>query len=302
MTNANSFLPPKQHGLLVHGVALFLLVVAAGISFFQLTLLDIGSVFLIWLLVAFVAVALIPFTAYRLFALQRADYQISRDSLRIRWGLRVEDIPLSDIEWIRSADDLTHPLKPPPFALPGAWLGTSRHPDLNLVEFIASDSKKLLLIATAKRVFVISPQEPSAFAQTFARTAEMGSLTSAPAKSVYPSFVVAQAWRNGLARYFWLTTLFLNIGLFIWVSLIIPSTAKVALVAQTASGFESVPSSQIIIFPLASLLLSILGWIGGLYFYRYEIGRVLAFVVWGSSALTALFFLISALFVVTTPV
>ncbi|MCZ2128371.1 MAG: PH domain-containing protein [Anaerolineales bacterium] len=300
--NANSFPPPKQRGLLVHGIALLLFVAVAGVSFFQLASLDVGSAFLIWLLIAIVAVAPIPFLAYRLFALQRADYEIDRDSLLIRWGLRAENIPLSDIEWIRPADDLTVPLKLPPLSLPGALLGTRRHPDLNLVEFVASDAKKMLLVATAKRVFVISPQDPAALTQTFARAAEMGSLISAQAQSVYPSFVVSQAWRSGLARYLWLTALFLNVGLFVWVSMIIPSTPQVALVAQTASGFESVPSSQLIVFPLASLLLSVVGWVGGLSLYRREIGRALAFILWGSSALTALLFLLSALFVVTTPV
>jgi hypothetical protein len=75
--------------------------------------------------------------------------------------LRVEDIPLSDIEFIRSSDDLTTPLALPTLRLPGGLIGMRRHPDLGAVEFLAADPKKLLLVATAKRVFVISPENPA---------------------------------------------------------------------------------------------------------------------------------------------
>jgi len=254
-------------------------------------------------LVALVSFAPIPFFAYRLYSLWRADYHIDRDSLAISWGLRVEDILVPNIQCMGSADDLVTPLALPSLPFPGGLLGIRRHPELGVVEFLASDAKKLLLIATAKRVFVISPENPSGLSQTFARATEMGSLQPVEAKSVYPSFVVTQAWESGIARYLWLTALFLNIGLFIWASLIIPSTPLVAIGQQFAGGtLDTVPSSQLIIFPVASLLLAVLGWIAGLYFYRWERERVLAFIIWGSSTLTSLLFLLAVLFIITTPV
>ena len=301
--NTGIFPPPKQRGLIIHGIITFILLVVVVVGFFQLTGLEVGSAFLIWLLVAMAAFAPLPFFAYRLGALYRANYEIDRDSLAITWGLRVEDIPLSDIEWIRPAEDLTNPLTMPALPLPGALLGLRRHADLGTVEFIASDSSKLLIIATAKRVFIISPEDPAGLAQTFARATEMGSLAPTEARSVYPSFIVSQAWESGLARYLWLSALFLNIGLFIWASLIIPSTPLVALAVQAANGtFQTVPSAQLIIFPVASLLLSVAGWIAGLYFYRGERERILAFILWGSGTFTSLLFLLAVLFIVTTPV
>jgi hypothetical protein len=301
--NTGQFPPPKQRGLLIHGFILFTLSVVVVVGFIQLTSADVGPAFLIWLLVALAAFVPIPFFAYRTFALYRGSYEIDRDSLAIRWGLRVEDIPLSDIEWMRPAEDLTNPLRLPAFPLPGALLGIRRHPDLGSVEFIASDAKKLLIVATAKRVFVISPENPAGLTQTFARATEMGSLAPSEAKSVYPSFIVSQAWESGMARYLWLSALFLNIGLFIWASLIIPSTPLVALGVQASGGtLETVPSSQLIIFPVASLLLAVAGWIAGLYFYRWDRERMLAFIVWGSSTFTSLLFLLAVLFIITTPV
>ena len=303
MINIGHFPPPKQRGLILHGIVILILTAITIFAFINISRADVGPSFLIALLIAFASFIPIPFFLYRLYSLWRADYHISRDSLMINWGLRIEDIPLTDIEWIRPADDLTHPVSLPSFPIPGGLLGTRRHPDLGMVEFLASDSRKLLLVATAKRVFVISPEDSAGLSQTFARITELGSITSVESKSVYPSFVVIQAWESGLARYLWLSGLFLNIGLFIWASLIIPSTPRVALGPQFAgSALETVSSSQLIIFPLAGLLLSVISWIAGLYFYRWEKERVLAFIVWGSSTFTSLLFLLAVLFIVTTPV
>lgn len=297
------FPPPKRRGLIVHGIALVFLTAAAFYGFLTLSHADVGPSFLISLLIALAAFTPIPFFVYRAYSLWKADYHMDRDSLAIHWGLRIEDIPLNDIEWMRPADDLSVPLSLPALPLPGGLLGLRRHPDLGTVEFIASDAGKLLLVATARRVFAISPDNPAALAQTFARATEMGSLAPVEAKSVYPSFVVSQAWESGLARYLWLSALFLNIGLFIWASLIIPSTPRVALGLQFAGDeLETVPSSQLILFPVASLLLAVAGWIAGLYFYRWERERALSFVVWGSSTLSSLLFLLAVLFIVTTPV
>jgi hypothetical protein len=301
--NVGHFPPPKRRGLIIHGVVILVLTVITVAGFINLTRADVGPTFLVSLLVSLACFVPIPFFVYRAYALMQADYHLDRDSLAIKWGLRVEDIPLTDIEFIRSADDLTVPLSLPSLPLPGGLIGIRRHPDLGVVEFLAADAKKLLLVATAKRVFVISPDDPVKLTQTFARATELGSLTPAESKSVYPSFVVTQAWSSGLARYLWLTTLFLNLGLFIWESLIIPTTPRVALGPQFAGGaLETVPSSQLIIFPVASLLLSVIGWVAGLYFYRWEKERVLAFVVWGSSMLMSLSFLIAIFFIITTPV
>ncbi len=301
--NVGHFPPPKRRGLIVHGSIVVVLTVIVFVGFINLSRAEVGPQFLIALLVSLLSFAPIPFFLYRAYSLWRADYHMDRDSLAINWGLRVEDIPLTDIEWMRPADDLTNPLVLPSLPLPGGLLGVRRHPDLGIVEFLAADAGKLLLIATAKRVFVISPEDPASLTQTFARATELGSLAPVEAKSIYPSFVVTQAWESGLARYLWLTTIFLNLGLFIWASLIIPATPRIALGPQfVGSVLETVPSSQLIIFPVASFLLAMAGWIAGLYFYRWERERVLAFIVWGSNMLTSLLFLLAVLFIITTPV
>ena len=300
--NTGLFPPSKRNGLILHGFLLLLLASASGWGFTNLIRAGGGLAFVVYLLVGLIAFAPIPLFAYRAYALFRADYILDRDSLELRWGLRDEDIPLTDIEWVRSMQDLTQPINLPPLPMAGAILGLRRHRDLGLVEFIASDRKNLLLVATAKRVYAISPADPVEFAQTFARAVELGSLTPAKSKSVYPSFVITEAWQSGLVRYLWLAGLFLNIGLTVWISLLIPLFSQIALGFRPDRTPDAVPSIQLVILPLVSIFLALTGWTAGLYFYRWENQRVLSVIIWASSTLMSLLFLIAVLFIVTTPV
>ena len=300
-TKVGHFPPAKQFGLILHALIILLLASASAWGFFNLTNAQVGPMFVANLLIGLLAFAPIPFLGYRAYALFKADYYIDRDSLAILWGLRVEDIPLTDIEWVRPASDLTHPLSLPRFRLPGAVLGTRRHPDLGAVEFIASTGRNLILIATSKHVFAISPGNPAALVRTFARATELGSLTPAEAKSLYPSFVITQAWESPFARFLWMTGLLLNLGLVGWVGALIPSLSQVPF------GFdpfgvpnETVPSVRLILLPLISTLLFVTGLLAGLYLYRWEKERPLAFIIWLSSTLCALLFLLAVLFLVTT--
>ncbi|HEX9838350.1 MAG TPA: PH domain-containing protein, partial [Anaerolineales bacterium] len=215
-TKVGHFPPAKRFGLVIHGIIILALAGIATWGFINLTRVQMGPMFVNYLLIGILAFAPIPFLGYRAYALLRADYYIDRDSLAMLWGLRVEDIPLTDVEWVRPATDLTHPLSLPRFRLPGAILGTRRHSDLGLVEFMASDSRNMILVATAKRIFAISPKDANSLIRTFARATEMGSLLPAEPKSVYPSFVITQAWESPLVRFTWVSGLILNIGLVIW--------------------------------------------------------------------------------------
>lgn len=297
------FPPAKQLGLIVHGIIILVLAGVSAWGLFNLTLAPVGPAFVAYLLVALLAFAPIPFFGYRAYALWRADYYIDRDSLAILWGLRVEDIPLTDIEWIRPATDLSHPLALPWLRLPGAVIGTRRHADLGPVEFIASDRRKLILVATSKRVFAISPNDMVSLVRTFARATELGSLTPAEAKSVYPSFVITQAWDSPTARFLWVSGLLLNIGLFVWVGLLIPSLPQITIgLNPGVAPDEPTASVRLILLPFVSASMFAIGVFAGLYFYRWEMQRPLAFILWISSTLCAVLFLLAVLFLVTAPV
>lgn len=294
--STQDFLPPRRRGRAIHATLILLLLAASSFSFWNASREDVGAYFVIFLLIGVCTFAALPFLAYQLYALQRARYRLDRDTLVLRWGLRLEELPLDDIEWVRPASDLTVPLALPRLNLPGSILGLRRHPDLGMVEFLASDKHNLLLIATTRRVFAISPENPSTFTHEFQRSVELGSLEHAKGRSIYPSFVITRAWGNPLARFLWVSGLLMNIGLLAWVSLLIPSLSQVRLGFDAAGRpFEPVAAVQLIILPLINLTLFAAGWLTGLYYYRRPEQRMLSFSVWSFSTLTSLVFIVAAL-------
>lgn len=300
--STTKFLPPRRQGLLIHGIVLTILAGLAGWGFTNAARAEVGPAFLTEILLSLAAALLLPLIAYRTYALSRASYQLERDTLKLSWGLRIEEIPLSDIEWIRPAGDLTTPLRQPRFRLPGSILGLRRHPDLGAVEFLASGAEELLLVATAKRVFAISPKDPRRFSREFQLATELGSLSPSQAYSTYPSFIVAEAWKNILARYLWISGLLLNIGLLAWTSILIPSLESIPLgFDSTGTPHGPFPPVQLMLLPIISSALFLIGWVTGLYFYRWEEQRILAIIVWASGTITGILFLVAVLFAITTP-
>jgi len=262
----------------------------------------LGLLFTVLVVLAVLAFIPIPILAYRLYSLARANYSLDRDQLTLTWGLRSELIPVSDIEWVRPLSAMPRPFPFPFFRLPGSLLGLRHHPDLGLIEFLASDQKSLLLVATSRQIFAISPDAQEDFLQDIQHAIELGSLSPALPKSLYPSFVVAQAWDSALARYLWLAGFFVNIGLLAWVSLMAPSLGQVSL-GFLPSGAARPPSPglALILLPVVSILFYLAGWGIGLMLYRHEDRRPMAHILWASGLISSLLFLLAVLFIVITP-
>jgi hypothetical protein len=299
----NEFPPPRQRGLVIHIALAILLGSLSGLALWLTFHTQVGLLFAFYILLFFATAIPTPILSYRAYALTRANYLLDRNSLRLMWGLRVEDIPVTDVEWIRPVAGLLAPINLPWFRLPGGILGVTRQPDIGRVEFLASEAGTLLLVATAKQIFAISPENPTAFAAAFQKITEMGSLQPAQGRSQYPSFVVVRAWDNAVARFMWLAGIFLNIGLLVWVSTLISTVKRVPLgFGPSGLPLEAVATAQLILLPFLSVLIFIVSWLAGLVFYRKSEQQVLALAVWASSTLTALLFLIAVYFLVTTPI
>jgi hypothetical protein len=299
----NEFPPSRQRGLVIH---LVVTIVLGAISLLALWLTfhtQVGLLFTFYLLLFFATAVPTPILTYRAYALTRSNYLLDRNSLRLVWGLRVEDIPVTDVEWVRPVAGLLAPINLPWFRLPGGILGVTRQPDIGRVEFLASEASNLLLVATARQIYAISPEDPTAFTAAFQKTIEMGSLQPTDGHSQYPSFVVVRAWDDLVVRFLWLAGIFLNIGLLVWVGISIPTVQRVPLgFGPSGAPLEPVAGVQLILLPFLSLLLFIAGWLAGLFFYRKPEQQVLALAVWASNALTALFFLIAVFFILTAPI
>lgn len=296
----NEFPPSRQRGLLIHLTVTVLLSAVSLLTLWLTFQTPVGVLFTVYFLIFFVTALPTPFLAYRAYALTRGNYYLDRNVLRLVWGLRIEEIPVTDVEWIRPMAGLLAPINLPWFRLPGGILGVTQQPDIGRVEFLASDAQNLLLVATARQIYAISPENPTAFAAAFQKIIEMGSLQPADGRSQYPSFVVVRAWDNLFVRFLWLAGVFLNIGLLIWVGMLIPTLEQVSLGFTAARlPLEPVSGTQLILLPFLSLLLFVAGWLAGLVFYRKTEQQPLAVALWVSNVCTALFFLIGVFFITT---
>lgn len=296
----DEFRPPRQPGM---AILVALLVVCLGIlaaAGWQMNESSAGGErFIIVLLLALTGLLPLPWLAYHLYALQRAVYLLDRDKLTLRWGLRLEQIPIADVEWVRPASAQADAPRPP-LHLPGLILGRRRHVAWGEVEFLASSTQNLLFVGSARRVYAISPAETRDFLVTFQRVLESGSLIAAPAQSVYPSFVVTQAWNSPWARFCWTAAFLLNLGLLLWTVWLIPSLSRVSLgFLPNRQPAAPVPGEYLLLLPIVSLSFFFASWAAGLFLYRHAEQRPLAHVLWLGNLIGSVFFLFALYFTVS---
>ncbi len=289
MSQLGSFFPSRKKGLLLNGAAIvFLLALSAATFFFGLQQ-QAGTYFVLLLLLALLSFAPLPLLVYQIYALLRARYTLERDGLHLRWGLRAEDIPLVDVEWVRPASELPYDLPRPRPNWPGMLLGTVQVEGLGPVEYLASATEDLLLVATPNRIYAISPEDQEGFFGAVQEAFEMGSLDPIPAHSVLPAAYLARIWNDRFAR--WMVSLGLALALvfFIWVSLAIPGreTASLGFYPEGAPLPPS-PATQLLLVPFLGLAFYALDLAVGLILYRQTSNRPLAYLLWGSSIFTTL--------------
>ena len=292
------FPPPRQRGLLLNAVAVLLFGLAAAICFMNAFNQPVGGNFVLLLLVA--SLLCVPFVLilYRIYALLSASYTIERDGLRLRWGLRAEDIPISEVEWVRPASDLALPLPRPFLSWPGALIGSIRTSDLGVIEFLASENRTLLLVATEAKIYAVSPADPGGFSAAFRRTTELGSLLPIPSYSTRPAAYVTHVWQDRAARILTAAGLLLAVILFVAVSLGIGGRASIALgFGPDRRPLDPVPAVQVLLLPVLAGLAYTADLILGFFFYRQEERRPLAYLLWAGGVITPLAFLIAAFFI-----
>ena len=225
--------------------------------------------FSIWLLLSLVLFAPVPFLLYRTYGLIQAGYTIDRNGLRIRWGLRSEDIPLPEIEWVRPADEMGLQLPLPFIKWPGSILGTKFSADLGNIEYIGSDRTKILLIATPQKIYAISPGDTKNFLRAFQIAIEMGSLSPLNSYSTRPAAFLQNIWKDNFARSFILASLVLTIGLFISTSLLISSRTSLSMGYDlSGQSLPAGPSEHVFLLPVLGVFTFIMDTLAGMYFYR----------------------------------
>ena len=300
-TGIDTFLPPRRNGLILHAVVSVLLL-SISLACFSLSLKQqVGSYFLLLLLISLILLPPAALAVYRGLALIRASYTIERDGLRLRWGLRGEDIPLPDIEWIRPASDMGFNL-PMPFLHPvGSILGKRNIEGLGVVEFMASEADRMLLIATPRQVFVISPSDPSEFIFAFQRSTELGSLAPLASNSTQPAAFLQGVWSDLPARILLLSGLVISLILFITVSLIVPSQNSISLGFDgRGAPMDPGPPERLLLLPVLAGMVYAVDLLLGLLLYRMPENRPVAYLLWTGSVMTPILLFIGTLFLIQT--
>ena len=291
------FRPPRRLGVILHAAAVLALGAASGFSLFLASQLGVGFDFLLLLIPVIAALALAPALVYRLIALQRAEYVLRRDGILLHWGLRREEIPMDQVRWFGTPERLGGHLPRPLSAWPGSVLGKRALPDGRTLEYLASRAHPLVLIATEKHVFAVSPADPAAFLHTCQRMAEFGSLTPIQPRSDLPSFILSHAWADRPARVLLLLSSLLSAALVAWTVLLAPAYAEFPLrLAADGSALDVVPGVRLLLLPVINTFFYLVDLLLGLFFYRRQETQPLSYLMWGAGSATAAFFLLAVWF------
>lgn len=298
MDENSTFSPPQRLGIAFQVLLIIIFLAAAALGLWQAIYSSIGPMLILYLLPALLAAILVPLLAYRIYGLLTAQYSLEREGVHLRWGLRVEDIPIDNILWIHKKKEIDRPLPLPWFHWPGALLGTRQVEGLGEVEFMASTTSDLILIGTSDRIFTISPANPELFLRTVSQIMEMGSLASIRGRSLYPTSLMSRVWASRAARWLLVLSLIFSLVLLAWVSITIPAREQIILgFRPDGSPGDVVPASRLLLLPILNTSFLLINFFLGLFLYRMEKSQPAAYLLWGSSALLPVIFLMGVIFV-----
>jgi hypothetical protein len=288
------FVPPRRKGLLLL-VGAMLVAGVVVIILLTLALSQPAGLGVIAMLVGALLFSLpIPLLLYRLYTLLQSGYWVGREGLRIRWGLRLLDLPFDQIVDVARADELEAALELPRWSTPGSVTGQRQDEELGAVEFMAADKDKLVLLGTKERVYVISPEDPQDFVNVYKRESERGSLRPIKARSVAPSFVLVEAWGERRVPALLGAGAALALALLVLVGVIAPGRAAISLgFGADGAPLPEVAGVQLFLLPALNLFFYMGNFVLGLLFYREARGLQFSYLLWGSSLFTSVLFLIA---------
>ena len=287
MNESLIFFPPHRLGLISQIIGILAGIAVGFLGLRQAANAQIGLSFLLYLIPILIAMILVPLVSYRAYALWRASYTLQRDGILLKWGLREETISMDTINWVSTSQELSTKLPLPRLRWPGAVLGVRRLPDGTLIEYLSAQSRQLILVSAAEKVYAISPANPEEFMLAYHRFAELGSLTPLPPHSAFPANLLRRVWASSPARYLLLSGLLVSLILLILVSLSVPSRAAISLGFNSdGAPSEKSPSVYLLLLPILNTLFYMAEWLFGLYLFRSDETRTMAYLQWGSGLFT----------------
>lgn len=298
MEESKIYYPPKRTGTIVHLLLILFFSGGGAWSIWGASNVQVAPQLLPYLALILLSLITVPFLIYRLYALHRSQYSLERGGIQLQWGWRSEKIPMDKVKWVHKAEDLEIPPQPPLFRWPGSVIGFRRFLRGPVVEFLASRKKGLVIIATEEGYFAISPFQIEDFILSYNSLTELGSISLLTTQSSRPALILTEISEKKPLLWIFLAGAVLNITLLIWTLLIIPSREKVSL-GFTPGGIPHKPleSVRLILFPIINTTAYLGNLVLGLFLFRNEENRVLAYILWGGSLLIAIIFHIGMLFI-----
>jgi hypothetical protein len=283
------FHPPRLTGLLLGLLFLAIAAGAAALGVIQLGSIGFSAWIMVWIALPIVGVLVALVVAYRLFGLLTASYQLDRDGFRLRWGLAVEQVPLADVLEVTAPDPDAAHLRPGQAVWwPGCMIGHRAIDGLGQVEFFASTGAGgMLLLRLEDRWLAISPRDREGFRQAYVDMMRMGSLERIPAIRSRPDFLFNRLWSDRWARALVLAGLGLSLLLLGFLAFQASS-----LTGQVPFGFDPYGAPEGFVSPTRLLLLPMIAglcWLAdfviGLWLYRKDDQRPLAYGLWATAVL-----------------
>jgi len=298
MEESRVYYPPKRTGTIVHLLLILFFSGGGAWSIWSASNVQVAPQLLPYLALILLFLITVPFLIYRLYALHRSRYSLERGGIQLQWGWRSENIPMDKVKWVHKAEDLEIPPQSPLIRWPGSIIGFRRFLRGPVVEFMASREKGLVIIATEEGYFAISPFQVEDFILSYNSLTELGSISLLPTQSSRPALILSEISDRKPLLWIFLTGAVLNITLLIWTLLVIPSREMVSL-GFTTGGIphEPLDSVRLILFPIINTTAYLGNLVLGLFLFRNEENRVLAYILWGGSLLIAIIFHIGMLFI-----
>ena len=285
--------PPKRIGSLLLLIILILLIAACGALAWLAFNRASGGFFFLYLIGSIIVFFPIPFFLYLLIALNRAKYTITPNGFSMQWGLRTEDIPFSEIDFVRMPNELVAQLPKPPIAFPGAVFGSRFHNDLGKIEFVASKRKNLVLVATKKIIFAISPSNINSFRTDFSRAMEFAPISPIKPQSSQPRLIIADIFADKAAGYLIGASVFLSIILLLVISFMVPiPETDFSQISRNIQLGTTFPGNRLLILPLLVFLFLFLDIGFGAYLFRKKAHKINAYFLFAAGLILPVFFLI----------
>ena len=286
-----TFRPPRWIGTFLGLLLLSLAVGAAALGVIQLSSVGFSAWIAVWIALPLLGVPAALLVAYRIYGLLTARYHLDRDGFRMRWGLAVEQVPLGDVLEVRLPGPGETPLAPGRgLWWPGCVVGRRSVAGVGEVEFFATTGPEgLLLVQLPDRWLAISPRDRDGFRQAYVDVVRLGSLERIDALRLRPDFLFNRVWADRWARMLVLAGLVLTLLLLGFLAF-----QASTLPAEVPFGFDPLGRPETLVSPTRLLLLPMIAglcWLAdlviGLWLYRKDDQRPLAYGLWGIAVLVA---------------